>query len=107
MMGAVGSGLPWQAGVFLRPALGRNGMRAALILVLGFAGAAWAASGSAQTTAGTSATIVVPVVAQTRCDHFDQWRRHPVLQPAARHCELAMHERSQREGEFRRRRFEA
>jgi len=65
MMGAVGSGLPWQAGVFLRPALGRNGMRAALILLIGFAGAAWAASGNAQTTAGTSATIVVPVVAQT------------------------------------------
>ena len=38
-------------------------MRASILLVA-FAGAAWATAG-AQTTAGTSATIVVPVVAQT------------------------------------------
>ena len=39
-------------------------MRASILLVA-FAGAAWAATADAQTTAGTSATIVVPVVAQT------------------------------------------
>jgi hypothetical protein len=40
-------------------------MRASTIVFVTFAGAAWAASAGAQTTAGTSATIVVPVVAQT------------------------------------------
>ena len=40
-------------------------MRACWELLVAFASAAWAASGNAQTTAGTSATIVVPVVAQT------------------------------------------
>ena len=40
-------------------------MRASPILLVAFAGAAWAATAGAQTTAGTSATIVVPVVAQT------------------------------------------
>jgi len=39
-------------------------MRASPILLVAFAGAAWATAG-AQTTAGTSATIVVPIVAQT------------------------------------------
>ena len=54
-----------EQGVPFDPSVKVGGMRAALILLIGFAGAAWAASGSAQTTAGTSATIVVPVVAQT------------------------------------------
>ena len=40
-------------------------MRAFALLLIVFASAVGAASAGAQTTAGTSATIVVPVVAQT------------------------------------------
>jgi len=40
-------------------------MRTASILLAGFAVATWASDPGAQTTAGTSATIVVPVIAQT------------------------------------------